>query len=226
MAFYLSIKQYNLTEWLIWFYTHSCKTGKQRADEWWCIFDGLLLQHCTWFCWPSLEWTLRNLSFSPPVSEPSHFVSPMQEALAEYYLHYVLCSKEGKNKNPTESKFKFINHSTSKTIQTVLSSDRDPAWLLLGSQDLKENPRPEAVTAQWGVLSSPIQREPTSTHRHGNTLTLQVLLWGRSKPSPCFCWNFFKDRHGKPGTSTPHQPEEIILSIFNKCPWQLDWIKN
>lgn len=88
-------------------------------------------------------------------------------------LHSLL--KE-KNKNLTWSKFKFINHTTSKSIQSALRSDRDPAWLLLGSQDLKEHLSPEAQKAQWGALSSPIQKEPTSTHRHGNTLTLQVLL--------------------------------------------------
>lgn len=140
--------------------------------------------------------------FSSPVSEPSHSVSPVQEALDEWHFYCVLCSKEGKNKNLTWSKFKFINHSTSKWIQSALRSDRDPAWLLLGSQDLKEHLRPEAVTAQQGALSSPIQREPTSTHRHGNTLTLQVLLWGRSKPSPASAETSL--RTVKPGTFTPH----------------------
>lgn len=67
-------------------------------------------------------------------------------------------------------------HFTSKPIQLALTSDREPASLLPGSQHLKKHLRPEVVTTQWGVLSSPIQSEPMSTYRDVNTLTLEVLF--------------------------------------------------
>lgn len=185
---------------------------------WWTFITTLYVILLT-FPWMNLEKSIISLS---PIPEPSHSLSPMQVALDEGYFYYLLCSKEGKNKNLTWSKFKFINHSTSKSIQSGLTSDRAPAWLLLGSQDLKEHLRPE----EWWLSGEhSVQQFKGNQHPHADMGILsQCKHFFEEDLSPLLASAGTSLRTVKSGTF--YQPEEIILPILNKCPQQFDWIKN